>query len=97
MTTNDDTYFDAQLEVLGDLMNERDRQDAKWGEQNHDDMIWTAILGEEFGEACQAALHDRFGGSHAGTLRDELVHVAAVTVQWIECIDRRPVGEEGAS
>ena len=82
--------------VLVDVLRERDRQDRKWGEQNHEDFTWTAILGEEFGEACQAALHDRFGGSHAGTLREELIHVAAVAVQWIECIDRRQT-DEGAT
>lgn len=80
------THRDA---VMWDIREERDRQDQKWGEQNHDDMTWTAILGEEVGEACQAALHDRFGGDHAGTLREELVHVAAVAMQWIECLDRR--------
>lgn len=75
--------------AVGDVLNERERQNQKWGEQNHDDGWWTAILAEEVGEAAQAALHGRFGGRAAGTLRDELVQVAAVAVQWIECIDRR--------
>jgi NTP pyrophosphatase (non-canonical NTP hydrolase) len=74
--------------VLADLVGERTRQDAKWGEQNHDAATWLAILTEEVGEAAQAILHDTFGGRAAGSLRTELVQVAAVTVQWIECIDR---------
>lgn len=41
----------------------------------------------EDGEVAQAALHDEFGGDHAGTLRTELVQLAAVIVQWIEHID----------
>lgn len=77
------------LDVFLAIMQERVDQNVKWGEQNHDDATWSLILGEEVGEACQAALHDRFGGDHAGTLRDELVQVAAVVVQWIECLDRR--------
>jgi NTP pyrophosphatase (non-canonical NTP hydrolase) len=66
---------------------ERHAQDAKWGEQNHDDFIWTAILTEEVGEAAQAALHAKFGGH--GDLREELVQVAAVALAWLECMDRR--------
>ena len=67
---------------------ERLRQEMKWGQQNHDPYRWLAILSEEIGEAAQAALHDEFGGRAAGTLRDELVQVAAVAISWIECIDR---------
>lgn len=72
-----------------DVFYERSRQDAKWGEQNHADVWWSAILGEEFGEVSQAILHDEFGGKAAGTTRAELVQLAAVALAWIECIDRR--------
>ena len=72
-----------------DIVEERRNQDKKWGEQNHDDYIWHAILTEEIGEVSQAILHDRFGGAAAGTVRTELVQVAAVALAWIECIDRR--------
>ena len=81
-----------QRNILIEIVKERQRQDAKWGEQNQDDFVWTAILSEEVGEASQAALHDVFGGDHAGTLRTELIHSAAVIVQWIENIDRRQEG-----
>lgn len=77
-----------QRRVLRDVADERARQDEKWGEQNHDDCCWATILGEEFGEACQASLHIRFGSATVELLRDELVQVAAVAVAWIECIDR---------
>lgn len=39
-----------------DVWEERIRQDSKWGPQTHDPRAWLTILGEEFGEACQAAL-----------------------------------------
>ena len=51
--------------------------------------MWSAILGEEAGEVAQAALHDEFGGKAAGTVRAELVQLAAVGLAWIACIDRR--------
>ena len=41
--------------VLGDIANERDRQEAKWGLQHHPIAEWLSILGEEYGEACKAA------------------------------------------
>lgn len=74
--------------VLNQIRAERERQNKKWGEQNHDDYRWLAILTEEVGELAQAILHNEFGGSHAGTSKTELVHVAAVAVQWLECMER---------
>lgn len=37
--------------ALQDVLDERARQDAKWGVQNHNPAVWAAILGEEVGEA----------------------------------------------
>jgi NTP pyrophosphatase (non-canonical NTP hydrolase) len=74
--------------AIQDVIAERLLQNEIWGEQNHEAPVWLTILTEEVGEAAQALLHDLHGGDHADTLRDELVHVAAVTVQWIQCIDR---------
>ena len=31
---------------------------------------------------------DKYGGSHAGTLKAELIQVAAVVVQWIERLEK---------
>lgn len=45
--------------ILGDILFEREQQDAKWGEQNHDPILWCAILGEEVGEVNKAALEAR--------------------------------------
>ncbi len=76
-------------EALISVQEERRRQDAKWGEQNHTVMEWLSVLGEEVGEACQAANHYRWACKGIAPVRTELVHVAAVALAAIECIDRR--------
>jgi len=75
--------------VMVDIAAEREFQNSQHGEsnKNNTDGDWLAILTEEIGEVAQALLHNKFGGTHAGTLRDELVQVAAVAVQWLEHID----------
>jgi len=81
--------------AIADVINERDRQDGLWGEQDHRPEKWTAIIGEEFGELCQAVVETIFdnGRDRASVggfcnIRMEAVHVAAVAVAMIECIDR---------
>lgn len=77
---------------LQDVMAERARQDAKWGEQNHKDLYWLGILSEEVGELArnlidpQTPLLER-------KAREELVQVAAVAVAWLECMERRRMDE----
>lgn len=78
--------------ALQAIREERARQTAKWGEQDHDNYRWLAILMEEVGELAQAILHDEFGGAHAGTNQTELIQVAAVAVQWLECMERLKQG-----
>lgn len=73
-----------------DVFEEMNSQDRKWGaNRDHHPSLWQLILGEEVGEVCQAMLHDEFGGDHAGTVRAELVQVAAVAMQMIEFYDRQ--------
>lgn len=74
--------------ALNDVLAERARQDAKWGEQNHDPITYIAILVEEVGELAEAALHTRFGGHAARQLRTEAIHAAAVALAIVECLDR---------
>ena len=76
--------------ALSDILEERARQDAKWGEQNHDPFTYLTILMEEIGELSQAALHNRFGGKHGefSHVREEAVQTAAVAVAIVECLDR---------
>jgi NTP pyrophosphatase (non-canonical NTP hydrolase) len=74
--------------ALADVIAERGRQDAKWGEQNHDPFTYLTVLMEEVGELAQAALHTKFGGPAAKGLREEAVQTAAVALAIIECLDR---------
>ena len=83
--------------AIVDVIAERKRQDNKWGEKNHKPEKWVAILGEEFGELCQSVVETIFdnpvpdGGVYAGgfdNIRKEAIHVAAVAVAMVECIDR---------
>ena len=69
--------------VLSEVLNERDRQDAKRGEQNHSAVMWLTILGEEVGEACKGALE-----GDLENYREEVIQVAAVAVAMVECLDR---------
>lgn len=75
-----------RLAIFLKVHEERDRQDAKWGGvpgiDRRDDHTYAAVLGEEFGEVCEAWL-----SREMGALRNELVQVAAVAVAWIEEID----------
>lgn len=43
--------------ILDMVENERRRQDEQWGyARHHHPTVWMTVLGEEYGEACQAAL-----------------------------------------
>lgn len=70
-------------DILKEVNLERDKQDQKWGEQNHDGFKWLAILGEEVGECNKAFLE-----GDLKNFREELIQVAAVAVAIIESIDR---------
>ena len=75
---------------------ERIKQNVQWGEQDHSDFKWLAILGEEFGEVCNSVVEayalnnteERRRGAF-NNLEYELVQTAAVCVAWIEAIRRR--------
>lgn len=78
---------------LVEVLEERVRQDEKWGEQNHEPPVWMAILMEEVGELAQAVLADKFGkddhSSHSGPMRAEAIQIAAVATAFVEYLDRR--------
>lgn len=76
--------------ALVSVLEERKKQDTKWGEQNHNPYIYLAILTEEIGELAQAILQTQFGGDKGGwkNVRKEAVHTAAVALAIIECLDR---------
>ena len=76
-----------RTEIIQAILDERKRQDDKWGQQNHNIWKWLAILGEEYGEACKAALqHEE--DVYITDFSTEFIHVAAVAIAIVECIDR---------
>lgn len=75
--------------IIADILQECDRQDAKWGaDRDHDPFTWLAILVEEVGELAQAVLNNYSVRSSIKNLRAEAIHVAAVAIQFIDCLDR---------
>ena len=68
----------TQGRILNAILEERDRQDAKWGDQSHHpDEKWLAILVEEVGEMAKDLLEGK-------DWRGEAVQAAAVLVAWLE-------------
>ena len=77
------------IEEVGEEMN---RQEEKWGIQNHDPEYWMVILMEEVGEAC----HEICGkGKDYDAYREKLIQVAAVALSAIESYDRRSALRQG--
>jgi NTP pyrophosphatase (non-canonical NTP hydrolase) len=77
------------MDIINEVLRERERQDAKWGVQNVELPIWLTILGEEFGEVCEAVLKEIFSANdHIEEVKTELVQVAAVAVAILEYIER---------
>ena len=70
--------------ILKEVVQERERQEKKWGEQNHEPTKWFTILIEEVGEACEAELNKK-----KEEYRAELIQVAAVAVAMIDSFDRK--------
>ena len=68
-----------------DILEETERQDAKWGSQRDLSRVdWMPILTEEVGEVAKS-INDN---ETIDDLRNELVQVAAVCLQWIDNLDR---------
>lgn len=77
------------------VVEERKRQFELYGDQSGRSFYeFLAILGEEYGELCEAVSETFMGGRHPergglDNILKEAVHVAAVAVQFIEVIHRR--------
>jgi len=69
--------------ILREVETERERQDAKWGIQGHGPKTWIPIIGEEFGELCEA-----MNKVQIVQYREELIHVAASAIAAAEAFDR---------
>ena len=81
-----------------EIATERARQNAKFGEQNHDGGTWLTVLAEEVGELAEAVLFMRGEQSakalassrdeHRAHARKEAIEIAAVAIEVVEWIDR---------
>lgn len=78
--------------ILNEIRAERVRQDAKFGEQNHQPIEFMAILAEEIGEANKEIVDAHFGFKPKDKCleqaRVELIQVAAMALQCTEAIWR---------
>ncbi len=86
--------------AVSSVLSECKRLLAKWGEQNHGDADWLAILAEEVGEVaecvCKTAVHPKDRGNlklWSARMDREIAQVAAVAITWLECRLRRRVAE----
>ncbi len=83
--------------ALALVMDERARQDEKWGDQSRQSLFeWMSILGEEYGELCEAVnetcFHSTYVNPEKGgmdALQREATHVAVVAVAIMESVIRR--------
>lgn len=77
------------------VIKERQRQFELYGDQSGRSCYeFLAILGEEYGELCEAVAETFMSGRHPergglDNIVKEAVHVAAVAVQMIEALNRR--------
>jgi len=80
-----ETMAIGQQGILFDIIDERIRQDKKWGDQSDkNNYIWLAILTEEIGEIAEAILKEVYWLKG----RKELIQIAAVAIAWIEKLDK---------
>jgi len=73
-----------------EIASERERQDAKFGDQRHKPIEWLSILVEEVGEVSREICENHFpiyGKSDWTNYRKELVQVAAVVKHMLENFD----------
>lgn len=80
---------------LQSVMEERIRQDRKWGNQDHlSNEIWLAILTEEVGETAKTLLEYSDLMHSRELLRGEVVQVCAVALAWLEKLEREEQHEQ---
>jgi NTP pyrophosphatase (non-canonical NTP hydrolase) len=82
--------------VIEEVMEERQRQHSLWGLQRHPLGKWLGILGEEFGEVCEAINRIHFPKdaklTDSDNLEEELIQLAAVAVAIVEQLKEEKLG-----
>ena len=87
--------FAEHSEILFDVLNERQRQDEKFGaNRTQHPFLWNTILVEEVGEAAKDSLDIYFSDNPEEALlryRKELIEVAAVAIATIQDLDNNGI------
>lgn len=81
---------DMKEKIINNVIAERNRQDKKWGEQNHFPERWATIIGEEYGEMCQAINEFSFNATPEAEqqIYTETIHTMASCMAMLECMER---------
>ncbi len=83
--------MEIQKKIIEKVLEERKRQDEKWGVQNHATPVWATIIGEEYGEMCKAI--NEYGFNPTRVTEDEIyteaIQTMASCMAMLECIERR--------
>jgi hypothetical protein len=77
-----EVWNETLREVLVDVVKERAKQDAQFGRSRVTDYKWMGIIGEEFGEFCQAIHEDH--PLHRKI--EEAIQVAASAIAFVEAV-----------
>lgn len=81
-------FVSVLLNAFADVITEMEAQDNQWGKGRHlPSTLWGIVLGEEYGEVCEAILDAHHDPSTIGHLREELLDLVAVGTQMILAID----------
>lgn len=96
-----DRHILTMTPALVSVVEERARQDAKWGGPTHDDEHtmgdWALFLCEHLGHFVGMTLSTKSHPWDNSDLRGEALHVAAVALAIVESIDRAALAAEDAS
>jgi len=85
--------INADAHAMVDVLDERRRQDAKFGwPRDHGHETFLAVLTEEVGEVARAILEVRAGADTLDHLREEIVQVTAVGLAWLGLFDQQSIG-----
>lgn len=73
--------------IQADITAEMNRQQEKWGVQNHPDVVWDLIFHEEAGEVSKAVLECMFDNPKTPEkdkdIEGEIVQTIAVLQSWL--------------
>lgn len=91
---NHDLFTEHQ-DILNDVLNERQRQNNKFGaNRTQHPFLWNTILTEEVGEAAKESLDMYFSSTPEDAVkkyRKELIEVAAVAIATIQDLDNNGI------